>query len=262
METRTFLEKSPVNALHASPDTGPRYSFVSTRSIIALAEQQGFRLASVAYPRRGKTGEYGAHTVRLDMPDSGGMESKEYRPQIVVHNGHDGRTALRLMGGVFRLICENGLVAGNAFLNQRIFHVGIKPGSVETALDVAARQVKQLHNSVDRFRSRDLSHTEIREFTRSAIAFRAAIGGLSAADTAAAITEENEARTLQARRADDLGSNLWHVYNRVQENLIRGNSLSFHGEDGKNHGMRGVRAIDASLKLNQSLWELADRFAA
>ena len=43
-------------------------------------------------------------------------------PQISVVNSTDKSTALKLIGGVFRLVCSNGLVAGDVFDSERIIH--------------------------------------------------------------------------------------------------------------------------------------------
>ena len=74
---------------------------------------------------------------------------------------------------------------------------------------------------------------------------------------------------LTCRRYDDLDRDLWTLFNRVQENLIRGglSGIRRRNEDGvmilnsKPRTMRGIRSGDRSIELNADLWRLADSFA-
>jgi hypothetical protein len=75
-------------------------------------------------------------------------------------------------------------------------------------------------------------------------------------------------KVLKARRREDQLPDLWTVYNRAQENLIKG-GISFDAvrEDAQgrqNHirqTTRPVRSVDGDIKLNRALWTLADEMA-
>jgi hypothetical protein len=70
------------------------------------------------------------------------------------------------------------------------------------------------------------------------------------------------ATLLEARRAEDEGSDLWHTLNRVQENLIRGGVADGHRDRrGRLRSVRGLRGIDSKVDLNKGLWTLAERLA-
>ena len=66
-----------------------------------------------------------------------------------------------------------------------------------------------------------------------------------------------EPQVLAARRLDDNRADLWSVFNRTQENLIRGGLL---GRGGNGHRLRTrpVQDIGQDLRLNRALWLLAD----
>jgi hypothetical protein len=58
---------------------------------------------------------------------------------------------------------------------------------------------------------------------------------------------------------------LWHTLNRVQENVIAG-GLSAIERDAEGRRIRRVttrqvKGIDADVRLNRSLWQLAERMA-
>ena len=62
---------------------------------------------------------------------------------------------------------------------------------------------------------------------------------------------------LTPRRYEDRRDDLWTVYNRVQESLIKG-GLSGRTVQGKNNRTRAVTSIDGDVKLNRALWVMAE----
>ncbi|HIA3244131.1 TPA: DUF932 domain-containing protein, partial [Escherichia coli] len=72
------------------------------------------------------------------------------------------------------------------------------------------------------------------------------------------ITEE---QVLQPRRWEDKKDDLWTVYQRLQENLIKG-GLSGRNAKGKRARTRSVNGIDGDIKLNKALWVLTAQMHA
>ena len=66
-----------------------------------------------------------------------------------------------------------------------------------------------------------------------------------------------ETQILMPRRTDDDRRDLWSVFNRTQENLIKG-GLRARAANGRRHSTRPVQGIDQNLRLNRALWLLAD----
>ena len=66
-----------------------------------------------------------------------------------------------------------------------------------------------------------------------------------------------ETQILMPRRVDDRRPDLWSVFNRTQENLIKG-GLSGRTANGRRQSTRPVQGIDTNLRLNRALWLLAD----
>jgi hypothetical protein len=69
---------------------------------------------------------------------------------------------------------------------------------------------------------------------------------------------------LRPRRLEDNKADLWHTFNRVQENVIKG-GLSAMGRDSQNRRRRTttrhINGIDQDVKLNKGLWTLAEKMA-
>ncbi|STT50912.1 Domain of uncharacterised function (DUF932) [Klebsiella pneumoniae] len=62
---------------------------------------------------------------------------------------------------------------------------------------------------------------------------------------------------LTPRRREDYSDDLWTVYQRVQENLMKG-GLSGRTAQGKRSCTRAVTGIDGDVKLNRALWVMAE----
>lgn len=66
---------------------------------------------------------------------------------------------------------------------------------------------------------------------------------------------------LTPRRREDYSDDLWTVYQRVQENLMKG-GLSGRTAQGKSSRTRAVTGIDGDVKLNRALWIMAENMLA
>ena len=93
------------------------------------------------------------------------------------------------------------------------------------------------------------AHIHARPHARAALALK-----YDAPDKPAPITET---QVLAPRRLDDDRRDLWSVFNRTQENLLRG-GLHGRSANGRRQTTRPVQGIDQDLRLNRALWLLAD----
>nr|WP_285316035.1 integrase arm-type DNA-binding domain-containing protein [Providencia rettgeri] len=69
------------------------------------------------------------------------------------------------------------------------------------------------------------------------------------------ITEE---QVLQPRLWEDKKDDLWTVYQRLQENLVKG-GLSGRNAKGKRARTRSVNGIEGDIKLNKALWVMTEK---
>jgi hypothetical protein len=70
---------------------------------------------------------------------------------------------------------------------------------------------------------------------------------------AAVLTPET---LLIPRRKEDDKFDLWHVFNRIQENMLRGGNETT-AEDGRVVMTRGIGRIERDVEVNTKLWSLA-----
>jgi hypothetical protein len=70
---------------------------------------------------------------------------------------------------------------------------------------------------------------------------------------------------LTSRRREDIGGDLWHTLNRVQENVIAGGLSAVqrdaNGRRVRRVSTRRINGIDQDVRLNRALWSLAEKMA-
>jgi hypothetical protein len=167
-------------------------------------------------------------------------------PEILVINANDGSSSLRMEAGMFRMVCSNGLIIkSNDIESSRIRHVDV---TAERVLQEANRVIKGAQEAarrVDIFKERILNRDEQTKFSVLASAFW---GGRVMPHS-----------LLESRRPEDNGDDLWRVFNRIQENMIKGGVVG-RSPSGRNTRTHGIRAMDNTVKVNMKLWEIAEEF--
>jgi hypothetical protein len=214
--------------------------------------REGFEPFMVAQGRSRKEGkaDFTKHMVRLRHADhvAGAEETKE----IILINSHDGASSYQMLGGAFRWICQNGLVAGNVVRDIRVKHTGNVQGEVIEGAFRVLSDFEALDASTDAMKSTQLVAEEQNAFATAALTLR--FGERTEGMAPAPVTA---AQLLQPRRPEDAGNSLWQSLQRVQENSVKG-GLSGRNANGGRLRTRAVSAIDGNLALNRALWVLAE----
>lgn len=244
---------------HASPRMSDRYGFIPTSEVVTALRGEGFQpvFAGVTRSRKSEAFDrtpYARHLIRFRQ--EGAVALHDGFPELVLRNDHGGAGAYELFSGFFRVVCLNGLVACSGSLGSiRVRHsVRAVAGVVDGAWQVA-RNVDALAGEIDTFRSIMLTASDAVDFARRALRIRYDEG-----------TAPVDPRALlQVRRYDDRPSDLWSVFNRVQENLTGkvSPSLGFvppMTDKGRPRRMRAVTGVHESVRVNRDLWALASEF--
>lgn len=244
-----------VFATHASPRVSERYTFVSTADILRplLKEGWGITEARQRHTRSGgRNPEFTRHYLRLRRSDSQLVVGDVF-PEVVISNSHDRQCRFFIAGGLFRLACSNGLVLGFGGKDQHaggiMTHIGDIArihALIESALKASIGSGKTVSGMMKR---------KLDERAQAKFAAQAA---------KVAYEEENPPfdpkLLLTPRRDEDKADDLWTVYNRVQENIVRG-GVRYIPEGSKREVVtRGITHIGRSIDLNTSLWDAAVTF--
>lgn len=240
------------------PGVSDRYSFVPTAQIVSGLRGAGW-IPVTAFEQRVRLDErrgFQKHLLRFQRADVVPARG-EYTPELVLVNSHDRSSAYQLHAGLFRFVCGNGMiVADTTFERVTIRHSGFTPEEVTEASFRILDQVPTITANVETFRSRVLTTEEANAFAAHALRLRF--------DDEAA-TPITPVKLLEPRRREDCGEDLWHTFNRVQENLLQGGQRErgrFLANGRCVPRTRAVTGLDQNVRINKQLWELARRLAA
>jgi len=224
-----------------------RYTYIPTIDVLNGLRREGFQpfMACQARVRREDKTEFTKHMLRLRHASQ--INDQEAN-EIILINSHDGTSSYQMLAGMFRFVCRNGLVIGDRVGEIRVPHKGnIQERVVQGAYDIL-EGFDLIREKRDDMRAITLKREEQIGFAAGALALR-----YSDPQRPAPIIPE---QVLQPRRWDDHRDDLWTVFNRVQENLMKGGQLGRNAK-GRAVSTRAIRGIDTNVNLNRALWAFA-----
>ena len=223
-----------------------RYTYIPTISLLDSLQREGFQpfFACQTKVRDQSKREHTKHMLRLRR--EGQITGKQV-PEIILLNSHDGSSSYQMLPGLFRFVCQNGLVCGETFGEVRVPHKGnVVEKVIEGAYEVLGIFDK-VEDKREAMEALFLPPMAQQAFARAALMYR--FGEEHQPVTASQI--------LTPRRYEDRRDDLWSVFNRCQENLLKG-GLPGRTAKGKRSHTRAVKGIDGDVKLNRALWVMAE----
>lgn len=271
-ELMTYAPSIFATTAHESRST--RFAPVATISVIDGLRGEGFQPFQVKQANTKDETRVGfcKHLIRFRRPeDNNGSWNTQGIPEVVLVNANDGTSSYQLFGGIFRSLCFNGLIVSDGNIQSvRIGHTGkIVDKVIEGSYAVLSQTVKAIE-ARDQWQAINLDGREALAFARAAHGLR--FEEREEGQQANPIQVE---QLLDVRRDEDMAGNLWTVFNRVQENAIKGGLRGWtkagHYRDEKTGEMvwkpsrrvetKPIKGIDQDVKLNKALWTLADEMA-
>lgn len=240
---------------HAHPRMSQRYVHVNSHDVVQLMEREGFTVASVNTPRSRKNTNrdplYQRHQIDFRRADWDKRDDNRggYVPRMLYTNSHDGTTQASFMLGVYAFVCSNGMVVGSTYASEKVRHAGEVAKELIGRMQSLAANTAPLFDQIDQWQEKILTVPQMREFARLSSVLR--WGDANRFDA-----EE----VLRVRRTEDDAASLWAVFNRVQENTVRG-GLSGLSRSGRAATSRPLSEIHHSTEYNRNLWKLAEDFA-
>lgn len=251
------LAARPYDAMSA------KYVYVPTLGVIEAMIKAGFQPFSATQSRtriEGKA-QFVRHMLRFRHEDvSHSMAVGDVIPEIVMVNSHDGTCAYKLIAGLYRLVCSNGLMVSDGEIDSiSVTHKG----------DVIKDVVEGSHRLIG---DTQKSLATVRNWTRLQLtdgeqnAFAESAHTLRFADADGKVTTPiTPTQLLAPRRRADIGDDLWRTFNRLQENVIAGGVSAVlqdaNGRRVRRVSTRRINGIDQDVRLNRALWELASKMA-
>ena len=240
-----------------------RYAFIPTSKVIEGMRAAGFAPVSAIQSRARLQDkkEFTKHMIRF-RPYNALQQAAVVGDSVleaVLVNSHDGSSAYKLMCGVYRFVCSNGMVVADSLLEA--IHIRHTGNVIREVIDGSSRILEQapvVLDTINRWKTLTLKPAEQELFARGAHMLRFERDE----ETDEAKTKIQPRDLLSARRRDDSGADLWSTFNRVQENSIRGvKTWANTGTRIERVSSRAVKGIDGDVKLNRALWTLAEKMA-
>lgn len=223
-----------------------RYTYIPTITLLDNLKREGFQpfFACQTRVRDLTKRDHTKHMLRLRRE---GQITGNQVPEIILLNSHDGSSSYQMLPGLFRAVCQNGLICGETFGEVRVPHKG----------DVVERVIEGAYEVLGIFERVDEKREEMQQLILPPPAQQA----LAKAALTYRYGDEHqpisELQILSPRRWQDESPDLWTTYQRIQENLIKG-GLRGRNAQGRNQQTRAVRGIDGDVKLNRALWVMAE----
>lgn len=244
------MKSLPTSALAttAAPTVSERYQFISSNEIIERFAEDGWVVAdaNVAAPRK-RDPLFAKHMIDFRHPDY--KEINGAVPRIILVNSHDGSSSARVLAGVFRFVCSNGLVVGTTTGKEVVRHTGDAAADLIHRMQQLARNTSKLYTQIDTWSKKDLTKAQRHEMARFAAQLRWGDAQRFSAED-----------LLAVRRADDDRGDLWTTFNRLQENTVRG-GIEGLSRSGRSATSRPLSDISRSVEYNAQLWQLAEEVA-
>ena len=230
----------------------PKYQFTPTFEVIEHMQDMGYLLTGVKQSSSNVElrKNWGIHITRFQHPDlyikntDGEIEA---RPEVVLINSHDGTRPIQFEMGLFRLVCENGLVVKDRDMGSfRERHTKLNFNEVKNLIDQKVSGLNDVVGKINKWNMIEMTDKQRFNFAVEALALR--IG----TDRQAEQYEIMD--ILNPKRKADEGNSLWKTYNILQENLIKG------GFQLNNRQARSIKNPIEDFNLNRELWSLADNY--
>jgi len=245
--------------------TSEKYKHISTSALMQQFFSNGFELVGVSANkvRNDQKRGFQKHVTILTRPDL--KVDDQNQLQLLLTNAHDGSSSLRFNIGIYRFVCANGMVVGDTFFDYRVKHIGdgfiekVQQGIEETlrVMPMVSERIKEMQNV-------QLNESQIKELMNEVARLR-----LGHKSNVVSIARETIG---SIRRKEDILNDLYTVFNRCQESLIRGGtkyqyeSTQWNGLNGvrtiRNATTRAVKSPTKQVELNKQLWDAANRLLA
>jgi hypothetical protein len=253
-----FLTKSEIrqkaNSIFTTtgaPGTSNKYSHISTDRIIDDMELLGWGVVDAKQVKARKGEGYQKHLVVFRNNDIQitSDDGDNVFPQILLTNSHDGKNAFTFTAGLFRRICENGLVVSSReFENMKIRHYGYSFEELQETIKSMVEKLPLTVESLNKFRSIELNQEQMLDFAQKALSTRFNEDELEN-------IEIDLEELLTPTRSQDKGTDLWSVYNVVQEKIIHGMFDYKYGV--KIRKARKIKNFKQDMVINEKLYDLA-----
>jgi len=242
---------------HGADNTSDKYSHIPTDKVINDMTTLGWNVVDAKEVRARKQVGFQKHLIVFRNPDVviNGKDGDTVYPQILLTNSHDGKNSFSFQAGLFRMICENGLVISTKqFEAMKIRHMGYDFETLQNVINDTISRLDLTVESMNKMKEIELSEEQTLDFAKQLLQTRV-VGSDNTFDE----TAINQ--VLEPQRLEDNGNGLWEVFNRVQENIVEGN-FQYLTRTGKRRYARPIKNFRQDMRVNADMYETALTYVA
>jgi len=262
-EDELFKIAPSVFATTAHESRSERFAPIPTIEIVRGLAKEGFGVvgAKQSVTRVPGKSDYTKHLLRIRKMDSDASYSVgDTVAEMLLKNANDGTSVYDLFAGLFRIACLNSMVSQVGSIDSvKVRHSGDVMNKVIDGTFTVVENAKLALAAPAQWSQIKMERDESLALAESARMIRF---GDNEGNIDSPITGQ---QLLTARRRDDSDrTNLWTVFNVLQENVIRGGLQGVKVDANnrrRNMTTRPIGGIDQDVKLNRALWTLADSMA-
>ena len=239
-----------IGATGPSQKASDTYQFVSTREILERVQKDGWLITGASAQNRSP---YAQHRVTLvhenDLDRVRNQVEFEGIPRIEMFNSHNLTKRLMFAIGYFKFLCSNGLIVASGpaeTIRTKHRFSGDRLEEIMEQVSQISERFPTINNRIEGFKSRELTENEQLAYAHYAIKGR--YNYRPEMPKRFKDMDSTAEKMLTPRREEDAGNSAWVVYNRVQENLIRG----IEGFS------RPINSYLDNVRVNQLLWKGAE----
>jgi hypothetical protein len=234
-----------------SSNVSQHYTHIPTSRVIEDMRSLGWDVVDAKEVKARKGQGTQKHLVIFRNPNVviDGKDGDTVWPQILLTNSHDGKNAFQFQAGLFRMVCENGLVISTQdFEKVKMRHMGYTFEELQEQIRTMVARLPLTVESMNKMKQVELNEDQMVEFANRALQTR--------------FNEEEMNRIqidinqlLEADRNEDKGNDVWVVFNRIQEKLLNGGFNYTSGN--KTRKARKIKNFQQDTKVNAELFNLA-----
>lgn len=265
LTTQELIAAAPAAAARTpAAHCSARYSFIPTLDAIDALRKEGYvpvaaRQDAAGEDRWGRN-LHCKHSVTLRLKGTEMLDRNRMMgglvPELRMYNSSDGGSPFQLAQGIWRQVCSNGLIIMVEEVGINTVHRGVTAEEVIERARKLSQQSKPLFDKIQRWTKIRLDPVAQNRFAAQALSLR--LGG-----DAERAKKYDLASMIAPRRDEDAEPTLWNLFNRVQENGMKGLvEPRANIEDRRGLGVRPLIGINAERKFNADMWALAEKWGA
>jgi len=262
LKNSDFLSKEQIKSKapsvftsNAAQGVSDKYTHIPTSNVIEDMDLLGWKVVDAKEVRARKGIGFQKHLLVFRNEDVviNGADGDTVFPQILLTNSHDGKNSFTFTAGLFRMICENGLVISTEqFEDVKMRHMGYTFEELQEKIKGMVERLPLTVESMNKMKQTQLNQDQAVEMAQKMISTR-----FNENDLENIKIDVNE--LLRPIRKEDEGTDLWSTFNVVQERILEGDFNYTFGV--KVRKARKIKNFSQDLKINKELFSIALEYA-